>query len=275
MVDTDRLMSIALEMSNLKEVPGDSAVFHPGGPIQRLLFGIDIRSAELKIAKDLGFDGAISHHPIGGRAMLRFHEVLWRHADQMVAAGVPRETARRTIEAMAENRRIVNSTANYDHDPSIARLLDLPFLNIHTPLDEIGRARMAAVAGTLGEEARVSDLCTALYDGFGEFRHAGTDIEVRAGRAESRLGRIAFSHGAGTNGGFAVAKAYFDHGVDTLVYIHCRPDEAQRIEAEYDGTKNLVVTGHIASDSIGINPYIDRLREIGIDVTPVSGIVPA
>jgi len=34
------------------------------------------------------------------------------------------------------------------------------------------------------------------------------------------------------------------------------------------------VTGHIASDSIGINPYIDRLRQEGLEVTPISGIIP-
>ena len=275
MIDTARLMSIALEMSSLTEVPGDSAIMHPGDGIHRILFGIDVRSAELKIAKDLGFDAAISHHPVGGPSMLRFHEVLWRHVDQMTSAGVPADVARQTIAPVAEGRRILNSMSNFDHDPSIARLLDLPFMNIHTPLDEIGRGRLAAVAATLGEEARVTDLCTAFYDGFGEFRHADTKIEVRAGHAEGRLGRVAVSHGAGTNGGYAVAKAYFDHGVDTLVYIHCRPDEAQRIEAEYAGAKNLVVTGHIASDSVGINPYIARLRGMGLDVTPISGIIPA
>jgi hypothetical protein len=186
---------------------------------------------------------------------------------------VPEGTARATIEPLVETRRVLNSMANYDHDLSIARLLDMPFLNIHTPLDEIGRSRMAAVVGGMEEDDTISDLRDRLKEAFGEFRRAETQVEVRAGRPGNRIGRAVVSHGAGTNGGYPVAKAYFDHGVDTLVYIHCRPDDARRVEAEYKGKKNLVVTGHIASDSIGINPYIDALRELGLDVTPISGII--
>ena len=36
-----------------------------------------------------------------------------------------------------------------------------------------------------------------------------------------------------------------------------------------------IVTGHIASDSVGINPYVERLRSEGLDVTTFSGILPA
>ena len=185
----------------------------------------------------------------------------------MKAAGVPEEAARAAIADTAEARRILDSMSNYDHDPSIARLLDMPYLNIHTPLDEIGRRRMADVANELSPDDTVGALAARLVETFGEFRSAATQIEVLVGKASHRLGRVVVSHAAGTNGGYAVAKAYFEHGVDTVVYIHCRPDEARRLEAEFGRTKSLVVTGHIASDSVGINPYLDRLRREGLDVT--------
>lgn len=273
-MDTKRLMDIALEMAGLDEIPGDSAIYHEGDGIRRVLIGIDIKGAEVKLARDLGYDVAISHHPIGGSAALRYHEVLLRHVDQMIGAGVPAEIALSALADTIEARRILASMGNYDHSPSIARLLDLAYMNIHTPLDEIGRRRMAEAVGELGPEGSIADLIDHLYTSFDEFCNAMTEIEVRLGRKENRIGRAVVSHGAGTNGGYPVAKAYFDHGVDTVIYIHCRPEDSRRLVEEYGEEKNLIVTGHIASDSIGINPYIDRLRQEGLDVTAISGIIP-
>ncbi len=271
-MNTEQLMQIALELAGLQEAPGDSAIHHAGAAIERVLIGIDLRSPEIALAKAAGYDAVVAHHPVGV-STLNFHTVLDRHADQMAAAGVPRDLARSIVAKVKEPRRILDSMSNYDHDPSLARLLDMPYLNIHTPLDEVGRRRMATVAGEVGENATVGDLIAAFYDAFGEFRHAATRIEALVGSLDRRLGRVVVSHGAGTNGGYPVAKAYFDHGVDAVVYIHCRPDDAERLRAEYGTTKTLVVTGHIASDSIGINPYIERLRDEGLEVVPVSGIL--
>jgi putative NIF3 family GTP cyclohydrolase 1 type 2 len=272
-VNTARLMEIALDMAGLSEVPGDSAVHHAGRGIRRLLVGIDLRAPELALARSLGVDAVLTHHPVGV-ATLNFHTVLQRHVDQMIAAGVPAEAARAAIDETAAARRVLDSMTNYDHDPSIARLLDMPYLNIHTPLDEIGRRRMADAAATVPAERTVGDLVRRLVETFEEFRAAATRVEVLVGKETHRLGRVVVSHAAGTNGGYSVGKAYFEHGVDTLVYIHCRPDDARRLEAEFGETKALVVTGHIASDSVGINPYVDRLRDEGLDVTTASGVLP-
>jgi hypothetical protein len=273
-MNTDRLMRLALEMAGLGEIPGDSAIHHPGDGIQKVLIGIDVKQAELKMALDLGFDCAIAHHPSAGTSVLRYHEVLLRHVDQMKRAGVPADVASETMRETVESRRVLASMQNYDHAPSVARLLDMPYLNIHTPLDEIGRRRMAEAVEGLDPRRTVADAIDALRETFGEFRHARTEIEVRVGLAANRLGRVVVSHGAGTNGGYAVAKAYFDHGIDTVLYIHCRPEEAKRLRDEYGDAKTLIVTGHIASDSVGINPYVDRLRAEGLDVTTFSGILP-
>lgn len=274
-MNTDRLMRIAVEMAGLTKIPADSTVYHPGEGIERILAGIDLKAPEIQLAKTLGYDAVLTHHPAGGAATLGFHRVLYRHVDQMVAAGVPEAVARTIIDTMAAPRRLLDAMSNYDHAPSIARLLDMPFLNVHTPLDELGRRRLAEAAARVDRDATVAELIDHLLNGFGEFRHAATSIEPVVGTPSNRVGRIAVSHGAGTNGGYEVAKAYFDHGVDTVVYIHCRPDEARRLREAVGDAKTLLVTGHIASDSIGINPYLDRLRADGLEITAVSGILPA
>ncbi len=82
-------------------------------------------------------------------------------------------------------------------------------------------------------------------------------------------------HGAGTNGGFPVAKAAFDHSIDTVFYIHVDGGHLRRLReaSGRERSKNLVVTGHVASDRIGINPLIRELRSRGIRVDAYSGIV--
>jgi len=274
-MNTDEIMELALALAGLEELPADSQVYHPGDGIKKVLIGIDIGSAELWIAKELGFDLAIAHHPQGGRAALDFAEVLNNHVHQMVAAGVPPEAAERAIAAKVFEARVRAQMSNYDHAPSIARLIKMPFMNIHTPLDELGRQRMAAVVGELDNEATVAELIARLMEELPEFRHAQTEIDIRLGHPENRIGRAIVSHGAGTNGGYPVAMAYFEHGVDTLIYIHCSLADSKRLQEEFaESGKNLVVTGHIASDSLGINPFIAALERRGLVVQRISGVIP-
>ncbi|MBU1048799.1 hypothetical protein KKG90_02125 [Candidatus Bipolaricaulota bacterium] len=274
-MNTDQLMSLALEMAGLTEIPGDSAIYHPGQNLHKVMFGIDVKAPEVKMAADLGFDVAMSHHPTGGQARLQFHKVLYRHLDQLTAAGVPLKAVQTIIDDLAEEHRVMASMSNYDHDPSVARLLDMPYMNIHTPLDEIGRRRLQDAADELAPTNTVAELIAHFQSSFGEFRHADTQIELRVGQLDRPIGRVVMSHGAGTNGGYPVAKAYFDHGINTVIYIHCRPADSKKLIADFGDNVNLIVTGHVVSDSIGINPYIDRLRGEGIEVTTLSGIIPA
>jgi len=95
------------------------------------------------------------------------------------------------------------------------------------------------------------------------------------GKAENPLGKWAVHHGAGTNGGVPVARAAFDHGIDTVFYIHIDAGALRRLWEVYghEGPKNLVVTGHLASDSIGINVLVRELRARGLRVDTYSGII--
>jgi hypothetical protein len=107
-----------------------------------------------------------------------------------------------------------------------------------------------------------------------EFAHSPHDILVRMGAPTAPLGKWVFVHGAGTNGGYPVASALFRSGLDTVVYIHVDPGHLKRLKDEFGKKgKNLVVTGHIASDSVGINVIIRRLRKEGLAVEPMGGVV--
>ncbi len=274
MLNTEEIMQIALELVGFREIPADSGIYNPGEGIERVLFGIDIGPAELYIAKELGYDAVIAHHPSAGVVSLNSWKVFLRHIDFMIAAGVPEDKARKAGEERVEMMKITAQRSNYDHNSSVARLLNMPFLNIHCPLDEMGRKRMQEkIDATLAEDssATLKDIISALNE-FGEFKNAKTKIELLVGDEMNRAGKTVVAHGALTNGGYPVANTYFENGVDTVIYIHIGEDDYRRLKEEKKG--NLIVTGHIASDCLGINPFLKALEDRGLEVAKLGVIEP-
>ncbi|HET9014653.1 MAG TPA: hypothetical protein VFN57_03600 [Thermomicrobiaceae bacterium] len=272
-LSTAEIVDVALELARARHLAADSAVYVEGTDLQRVMMGIDIGAGDLMLARQLGVDGVIAHHPAGGTATLNFPEVLTRHVELLVEHGVPAAAARDAIQGMLTRALLRAQTANFDHIPSVARLLAMPFLNLHLPLDEIGRRVMEDVirerTEPLGESARVQDAIDALMT-LPEFANAPTRIMVPVGAVDEPLGKFAVVHGAGTNGGYPVARAYFQHGTRTVLYIHVAPDEAERLRR--DGGGNLIVSGHIASDLVGINRFVTELEERGVEVVRMSGL---
>jgi hypothetical protein len=114
-----------------------------------------------------------------------------------------------------------------------------------------------------GSTRYVSDIVKSV-SAIPEFRHAATRVRVRFGSESNRAGRWALVVAAGTNGGYHVGKAYFDHGISTVIYLHV--DYADLTKMREEKLKgNLVVLGHLAGDSVGLNGLADRLEDIGVE----------
>lgn len=271
MVSTREIMDIALKLVGFESVPADSAIYVEGKDIKNVLFGIDADVPELLLAKQLGYDAVISHHPKGGSAVTDFHQVFERHIQQMIDAGIPKFEAEEAVCRKTMALEVEMHTRNCNHAVDVARLLKMPYMNIHTPLDEIGRRIMTRnIQHETWKNSTVEDVVSALGK-LPEFKNAITDIKIRLGKAANPAGKIVVSHGAGTNGGYEIAKTYFKHGINTLIYIHISLGDLEKLKA--DGVGNLVITGHISSDSVGINPFIEELENKDVSVTRL-GIVP-
>jgi hypothetical protein len=274
-VDSQAILDLSLALAKQSEVPSDTTINMPARDVRSVLFGIDVDPADLLLAKEKGYDLVISHHPTGGSAVLDFPRVLSKHADILIRHGVPKAAAMEAIRELQEEREPRAHAENYDHLPSVARLVGIGLMCIHNPCDEIGRRVMdETLRARLPPNPRVRDAMEVL-EALPEFRAAKTRIVQRMGKPEGPLGNWAVHHGAGTNGGLPVARAAFDHGIDTVFYIHIDAGALRRLWEVYgrEGPKNLVVTGHLASDSIGINVLVRELRAKGIRVDTYSGIV--
>ena len=268
-MDTQQIMRIALRLANFKTIPADSEIHVKGRRIRKALVAIDVGVGELMLAKHLGCDGVISHHPAGGTARLEGYKVFQRHIEQMKEVGVPVEAAEQAIQNKYRQLEIQHHPDNYDQTPSAAKKLKMPLVSIHSPCDEIGRRIILREIKTLDGGARVSDLVRRISQ-LPEYRKAKSKIQVRLGSAKNKAGKIAISHAAYTNGGYDVAKAYFQNGVDTVSYIHISDTDLAKLAA--NGTGNLIELGHIASDWLGLNPLLKELEKEGVEAVTTTDL---
>ena len=269
-VDTEMLMGIANEMADLERTPPDSAIYHPGHGIRRVLLGVDISAGELLYARQAGCDAVIAHHPLG---LVDAWQCFRTHVEQMMRAGVPREAAEAAIAERLDLLAVRGQSENFDRLTSLAKLLDMPLLNIHQALDEVGRRIFQETIDAALEdnpEATLAELAGAMAQ-LPELLASPTRVLIAKGEPQARAGRTVMSLGAYTNGGYPVASAYYQHGVDTVAYIHIDPADLVRLRAAPRG--QLLITGHYASDAVGINRYIARIEELGVEVVRVSGAI--
>jgi putative NIF3 family GTP cyclohydrolase 1 type 2 len=269
-VDTEEIMQIGLKLAGWKKMPADSAVHVKGRKIKKVLIAIDIGTAELMLARHLGCDAVIAHHPIGV-ASVNFYKVFDRHVDFMIEHGVPKKIARQAVGKLKERVETRNHAEIYSDVVGAAKALGMPLLNIHQPCDEYMR-RVILKEIKSGRTEYVSDIVRSINK-IPEFRNAATRVHVRLGSEKSRAGHWALVVAAGTNGGYHVAKAYMQHGVSTVIYLHVDYGDLTKMREErLDG--NLVVMGHLAGDSIGLNGLAGRLEAVGVETVRV-GILPA
>lgn len=272
-MNTKQIMDVALELAGLSEPPGDSAILVPGENIKKAMIGVDIGVAELLLAKDLGCDLVIAHHPGGaGSAVTRADEVMDDHIESLVRAGV---TINKAQKAVADEKGKVERRlhpANYDRVASAAALLGMPFMAIHTPADILAERKVQshldqALAGK--ERASVGDVIEALNQ-LPEYQNTLAKPVIRVGSEKDYAGKVYVTMSGGTGGGIKVEEAYFQAGVGTIVEMHMPEDVLEAVKKQNIG--NVVIAGHMASDSVGLNQIVAALEERGLEIIRVSGV---
>jgi len=287
-VSTDDLMRMALEMAGLSDVPEDSKVHVPGKGIRRVLFALDANVGLLLFAKQRGYDCVLAHHPCG--TLLNQGEVYRRHIDLAVLYGIPPEAARSALGACVDRtvrrlrtrrfRSLYYESPNQTVlEPDVARMLGLPFLNIHNALDEVGRQVGQSLADKILRRhpgATLRDLVRGMYL-LSETRLAAQaydqPLEIAVGRPNAPAGRAAFVHGALSAPEAEIVRCYWRHGISTVMALHAAFDDLERLRQ--DGGGNLILTSHYAGDSYGFTPFIKAMRNLGLTVDCVGGVLDA
>jgi putative NIF3 family GTP cyclohydrolase 1 type 2 len=272
-VRLSEIMAIANRLARCAQTPADSQVYLDGD-VRRVFVGIDVDLGELLLARTLGADGVIAHHPIGSRARLGLATVIERHQAQMEAEGIPAEVAHEMT--LARQRPVAHAlhTTNYDRVVAAARQLGIPLMNIHLAADIIGRQYFIDFVGRVvdGRAPTVGSLIGELKT-IPEMEASLVQPELWLGRAENPVGRWIVQMAAGTNGGAPVYRTYYEHGIHTILAMHIDDRDLRELEQLQHPGANLVITGHMPSDSIGMNRVIDALERQGLEVIVGSGVI--
>jgi hypothetical protein len=266
-------MEIALEMAGWTDIPPDSAIYWPGSRISHILLGLEVGTAELFMARQLGYHCVVAHRPAGysGPVATVYHQ----HVTQMEEAGVPSTVAEDAAAGRIEQLEAAALLENYDHVPSVARLLEMPFLSILSPLEHLGqrilnaRVDEAQAASSVLTVAQLRDAFLSLP----EYAAARVPPRLALGDWAAPAGRIVVSHGAYAPPTAAIVRAYLTHGVDTLVLSGLPGEEIRELAAEGGLPGSILTLGASATASLGLNPYIARLRASGLEVAPFAGII--
>ena len=270
---SEDLMEVALDLAQLTEIPSDSGIHVRGDNIKTVLATVDCDVGDLLLARALNCDAVLTHHP-EGTAALSGWRLIRNQIEQMVECGVPIAQAEAAVQRRLQQVELNSHARNYGRVVQAAQLLKLAFLNVHVPCDLITRRLIMerlALFNDPKSRATVANVVAALQE-FPEQRAAATEPQVRLGAPDRFAGRVAVAIGGYTSGGADVLRAYFEAGVGTVLMMHF-PETDLREAREQNLAGNLIVTGHMASDSIGINFFLDELQRLGLTVIRAGGIV--
>lgn len=265
--DRDRLTN---PYSDTRVLVGD-----PELVVHRVLVGIDMEVGEVLLADRLGGKGKpvdliISHHP-EGKALAALHQVMHLQEDHLHNFGVPINVAEGIMAARIGEVKRGLMPVNHNRAVDAARILGLALMCVHTPSDNLVNTRLQ----TMMDEQKPETLADVvkLLKTISEYAraveyNAGPTIVV--GSKERRTGKIMVDMTGGTSGSQDAYNKLVQAGVGTLLVMHI--GEKHRKEAEKNHI-NVIIAGHMASDSVGMNMFLDELKDRGIDVIPCAGLL--
>ena len=257
--------------------------------IKKILIGIDIEPAEILLAKELSgikegspsflassddsaIDLIISHHPLG-KGLAHLSDVMELQCDVLNQYGVPINIAEGLMkERISEVARGVNS-ANHQRTVDAAKLLGFNLICLHTACDNLAAKFLKDKVEVEDGLMRLKDLLKLLKE-IPEYKEAekiGAGPKIYVGDKENRCGKIAITEmTGGTEGSPKLYEKMAIAGIGTVIGMHLEEEHKKEAEA---ANIHVVIAGHISSDSLGVNLFLDELEKKGIKIVPCSGLI--
>ena len=240
--------------------------------IKRILVGIDIEPAEIILAKEIGgIDLIIAHHPLG-KGLAHLSDVMELQCDVLNQYGVPINIAEGLMqERIDEVARGINER-NHQRTVDVAKLLGFNLINCHTPCDNLAAKFLKDLIKKEKLE-RIEDLMDLLKE-IPEYKEAikiGAGPKIFVGDLERRCGKIAVTEiTGGTEPGPKIYEKMAQAGIGTIIGMHMQEESKKEAEA---ANINVVIAGHMSSDSLGMNLFLDELEKRGIKIVSCSGLI--
>jgi putative NIF3 family GTP cyclohydrolase 1 type 2 len=255
----------------------DSRILY-GNPkilVKKILVGIDTDSAEILLADRLNQKGAkidlvLGHHPIG-ISLAALHDVMDLQVDAYANVGVPINVMDALMKQRSDQVKRKIHPGNHNQIVDTARLLDIPLVNLHTIWDNLGDEFIRNYLFKSSFET-VGDLLDYLME-LPEYQEAARGKnapEIVSGGPKHRVGKVAVFFTGGTNPSKEIYAELGKAGIGTLVDMHIPEEGLEELKKLH---VNVINAGHMASDSIGANLFLDLLEKRGIEVVVAGGLI--
>lgn len=239
--------------------------------IRKIFVSVDVSMGGLMLAKELGADLVLNHHPVG-LALSGLDDVMNYQIDQMEKIGVPIVIAEKLLHKRISEVARGISPVNHYVTVDAARLMNMNFMNVHTPGDNCA-AMFVTQAIEKAKPKYVGDIIDVLMKipEYQEAKKQGAGPVLFSGNKDNRCGKVVVSEfTGGTEGSKEIYGAMANAGVGTIVAMH--QSEEHRKAAE-EAHINVIVAGHISSDSLGMNLILDEIEKKGIEIIPFGGLI--
>ncbi|MEK9176613.1 MAG: NGG1p interacting factor NIF3 [Patescibacteria group bacterium] len=248
---------------------------NPKTQVKKILVGIDADATEVLLADRLNQKGAkidavVGHHPIG-ISLAALHDVMDLQVNEGARIGVPINVMDALMHERSEDIKRKIHPSNHNQIVDTARLLEIPLMNLHTVWDNIGDQFMKNYLSkkkfdTVGE---IIDYLMELPE-YIEATKGKNGPEIVSGGPKSRSGKVAIFFTGGTNPSKEVYMELAKAGVGTLVDMHVPEEGLKELKKLH---VNVINAGHIASDSIGANIFLDEIEKRGVESIVGSGLI--
>ncbi|MCX5687495.1 MAG: NGG1p interacting factor NIF3, partial [Candidatus Omnitrophica bacterium] len=151
--------------------------------------------------------------------------------------------------------------ANHTRAVDAAKLLDINFMNCHTPADNCVASYLQSLMDSKKPNT-LRDIVDILLE-IPEYNAAAKQNagpKITKGTDSSKAGKIFVDMTGGTEGSKDIFKKLSEAGVSTIVCMHLSEEHFKKAQEEH---MNVVVAGHIASDNVGLNIVFDELDKKG------------
>jgi hypothetical protein len=247
----------------------------PSAEIEGVLWGIDIGTGEIVLAdrlreKGKRIDAVIGHHP-KGYAHAHFYDVMHVQETLMQQAGISINVAEDIVAPRIREVHNAIASSNHEQEVDAARLLDMPLMCLHQPTDILVQ-RFLENLMTENAPERIDDVLKVLTS-LPEMKYAAghnNPPEVWVGDRSRHAGKISVKMCGGTAYPKDVYEKMSQAGIGTVVCMHV-PES--HIEEARKNHINIIISGHMASDSLGINLFADKVEQKGVEITPCSGFI--
>lgn len=245
-------------------------------PVDHILAGIDMTSAEVLLAdrlneKGQGIDLLMAHHPVGG-PLAALHEVMDLQIDIMAKYGVPVNVAEGLMKDRISEVQRRFSPRNHNQTVDAARLLGFSLLCTHTITDNLIYNFLENLFQKKSTEI-VGDVVKILME-IPEYKEATKGKAgpiIFSGSEKNRAGKVApIEITGGTEASHIVYEKLAIAGVGTIVGMHASEEHRKECQKHHI---NLVIAGHMSSDSLGMNLLLDEFEKNEVKVTPCSGLI--